>query len=102
MKVCCFFLLFFCIFLNLRFYPILKRVQPNSNQDNQTSSTSIGDKKDEKVKFNVKDELEINENFDSKTIRVKINPQLNKKKGEDSQQQKATKQKVSTFDQCQC
>jgi cullin 3 len=45
-------------------------------------------------KLTVKDEFEINEGFESKTIRVKIMPQMGKKKGEDSTQQKATKQKI--------
>merc|ERR1712031_123340 len=68
-----------------------------NNQDNQTSSTSkSNDKKvtEKTGKFQMKDELEINENFDHKMIRIKINPQMSKKKGEDSQQQKATKQKI--------
>jgi cullin 3 len=63
------------------------------NQDNETS-TSSNSTSTENKKINPKDEIEINEAFESKQVRVKIMPQMGKKKGEDSQQQKATKQKI--------
>lgn len=71
--------------------PVLKKV-------GDSSSESSSSKKDEKSKgmssFQPTDKFTINEKFDSKIVKIRIMPTLNRKKGEDATQQKETRTKI--------